>query len=658
MSESSKKHFTLPPEQQAIRDKCFHLSGTFVEFPIEDVETSIPARFEKIVERYSDRLAIKDNKRSLTYGELNAAANRIAHAVLQIRGPKSEPIALLFEHGIDTVAAILGVLKTGKFYVVLDSSFPEERMAYIAEDSGAPLIVTNNCNIELARRLAERQRGTLNINEIAIGSFSDNIDIPVSPNNLVSIRYTSGSTGTPKGVIERHRNALNSVRETTQAVNLAIHDRLTLLQSLGFAAGHNQLRLSLLNGASLFPFDVKSMGLQNLVKWLIEEQITMCRLPIALFRQFGESLSEANQFEHLRLICLSGAPITRVDFEIYQKHFGFGTQLRIAMGSSETRGICSAILDGKFSFPNEGTPLGYPKPGIRIALIDDNGVRVAPGHVGEIVVKGRNLNPGYWKRPELTKTKFHTDPSGGDEVTYRTGDLGKLLPGGFLIHLGRKDHQIKIRGYRVELGEIEKVLQSHLLVKEAAVAAWDLNPGEKRLAAYVVPRTNAGIAIPELRDFIKSKLPDYMLPSVFVVLDSLPLTNGKLDRKALPPPEHKRPHFEYPYTAPQSDAETSLVQIWEETLQVHPVGIHDNFFDLGGHSLAALRIITRVIQSFQLELPLKALFDAPTVAEVAAIIEQYKHKHVTDGDIRQLLSEVESMTEEHAQNQLAPSDPK
>lgn len=394
MSDSSNGQFTLPPEQQAIRDHCFHPSRMFVEFPNEDVETSIPARFEKIVELYSDRLAVKDGDRSLTYRELNTAANRIAHAILQTRGPKSEPIALLFEHGIDIVAAILGVLKAGKFYVVLDSSFPQERMAYIAEDSGSPLIVTNNRNIESARRLAEPQRFTLNIDEIANARVFDNTHVPVSPSDLVSIRYTSGSTGEPKGVMERHRNALNSAQAMTKTVNLAIHDRLTLLQSLAFAAGHNQLRLSLLNGASLYPFDVRSKGLPNLIKYLTEEQITICRLPTSLFRQFVESLSEANQFEHLRLICLSGAPITRVDFEIYQKHFGFGTQLRIAMGSSETRGICSAILDKSFSFPNEGTPLGYPKPGIRIALVDDNGVQVAPGQVGEIVVKGRNLNPG------------------------------------------------------------------------------------------------------------------------------------------------------------------------------------------------------------------------------------------------------------------------
>jgi amino acid adenylation domain-containing protein len=658
MSDSSNGLFTLPPEQQAIRDNCFHPSRSFVEFPNEDVETSIPARFEKIVELYSDRLAVKDGDRSLTYRELNTAANRIAHAILQTRGPKSEPIALLFEHGIDIVAAILGVLKAGKFYVVLDSSFPQERMAYIAEDSGSPLIVTNNRNIESARRLAEAQRCTLNIDEIANARFFDNTHVPVSPSDLVSIRYTSGSTGEPKGVMEQHRNALNSAQAMTKTVNLAIHDRLTLLQSLAFAAGHNQLRLSLLNGASLYPFDVKSKGLPNLIRYLTEEQITICRLPTSLFRQFGESLSDAHQFEHLRLICLSGAPITRVDFRLYQERFGSGTKLRIAMGSSETRGICSAILDRSFSFPAEGTPLGYPKPGKQISLVDDNNVASATGQVGEIVVKGRSLNLGYWNRPELTKTKFRPDPCGGDEVIYHTGDLGKMLPDGFLIHLGRKDNQLKIRGYRVELGEIENALRSHLLVKEAAVAAWDLQPGEKYLAAYVVPRTNATVTILELRDFVKSKLPDYMLPSVFIVLDSLPLTNGKLDRKALPPPDHKRPHVEYSYTAPRSDAETSLVQIWEEILQIHPIGIHDNFFDLGGHSLAASRIITRVIQSCQLELPLKALFDAPTVAKMAAIIDQHRQMQATDTEIEQLLSEVESMTEAQAQNQLAPSEPK
>jgi amino acid adenylation domain-containing protein len=653
MNDSLKHGFSLPPEQQAIRDKCFHPSGTFVEFPKEEIAQSIPERFEKIVRMYPDRLAVKDKDRSLTYDELNKNANRIARAILEKRGPDSEPIALLFEHGIDVIAAIFGVLKAGKFYVVLDPSFPQERMAYILENSGTPLIVTNHRNREFARKLASDRLSLLNIDEISGFSFSDNLNLPVSPDFLATILYTSGSTGKPKGVMEPHRFTLNHLKSSTETLRLSINDRVTLLHSLAFATGHFHLLLSLLNGASLFPFDVKSSGVHTLAKWLEEEQISLCRLPPSLFRQLAESLSGQENLESLRLILLSGAPITQVDFDLYKKNFGAETQLNFVMGSSEAGIICSAVVDRTFCFPKEGTPLGYPTPGKQVLLLDENGVEVGPGQVGEIVVKSRNSKLGYWNQPDLTGTNFLPDPSGGDERVYWTGDLGRMLPDGFLIHLGRKDVMVKIRGYRVEIAEIERVLLAHPKVKDVGVVAWDHEPGEKYLVAYVVPLGDAAPTINELNNFLKENLPDYMMPSAFMFLQSLPLTNGKLDRTALPRPDHKRPNLEQPYAPPHGDVEVRLVQLWEEILNVRPIGMHDNFFDLGGHSLAASRVISRVIQAFQLELPVKALFDAPTVAEMAAIITQNQAKRASDAELAQMLREVEAMTEEEAQKQLA-----
>ena len=395
MSEISASLRKLPPEQEAIRDKCFHPSGTFVEFPIEDVETSIPARFEKIVRMYPDRLAVKDKGRSLTYDELNKAANQLAHSILEERGQVSEPVVLLFEHGIDVIVAIFGVLKARKFYVVIDPSSPLERINSIVEDAGADLIVTNSRNSDLVNELKRGTRALVNTDGINDFYSSDNINHSVSPDDLATICYTSGSTGKPKGVVQAHRNVLHSVKILSERYGVSVNDRLTLLHSLSFASGHAHLRISLLNGASLFPFNIKSEGVRQLANWLEEEQVTVYHSPPALFRQLAESLSGREKFENLRLIHLSGASVTQSDFDLYKKCFSFEALLEFGMGSTEAREIGSAIVDRTFTFPKKGAPIGYPPRGKQILLLDENGREVELGQIGEIAVKGRNINPGY-----------------------------------------------------------------------------------------------------------------------------------------------------------------------------------------------------------------------------------------------------------------------
>ncbi len=622
MSDSLKNGFKLPPEQQAIRDKCFPPSGTFVEFPKEEIEQSMPARFEKIVRMYPGRLAVKMGGRALTYGELNRYANRIAHGILQKRGPGSEPIVLLFEHSIEVIAAIFGVLKAGKFYVALDPTFPLERISYIVEDSGAGLIATNSGNTDLASKLKNDTRTLLNIDEINNSYSSDNIGLSVSPDDIVTICYTSGSTGKPKGVVQAHRNVLHSVKLLTESTRIRVDDRLTLLHSLSFASGHAHLRISLLNGASLFPFDIKSEGVHRLAKWLEDEQLTVYHSPPSLFRQLAESLSGREKFESLRLIRLSGAPVTQLDFDLYKKNFGPETLLEFGMGSTEARGIGSAMVDRTFTFPEQGVPIGYPPPEKKILLLNENGRQVEFGQVGEIAIMGRNLNLGYWNQPDLTGAKFLADPTGGNERIYLTGDLGRMMPYGFLIHLGRKDLMVKVRGYRVELGEIEMALLTHPHVKDAGVAAWDREPGEKYLAGYVVLRQGSALNVSDLKVFLRKTLPDYMLPSTFMFLESLPLTNGKLDRSALPKPDNRRPDLKAEYVSPNTETEKRLSLIWSEVLSLDQVGIQDNFFDLGGHSLLAMRIASGVARDFQVELPTKLFFESSTIASHADYIER------------------------------------
>ncbi|MGH7770390.1 MAG: non-ribosomal peptide synthetase, partial [Candidatus Binatia bacterium] len=576
----------------------------------------IPDRFEKIVRQYPDRLAVKMGDRSLSYDAFNRAANRIARAVLAKRGPESEPIVVLFEHGIDVILAIFGILKAGKFYVAINPTFPPERISAIMEDSGARLIVTNALRAGLGRSLAESGLDLLNIDEIDDSVSSENLGVPIPMDNLLSILYTSGSTGEPKGVCFRHKSLTH---DPTAYFPIGIDDRLSLIHSVSFGSATTHLYQSLLNGAALFPFDVRSEGVENLARWLTDEQITMLHVPPALFRQLAEPTLLRDKPSHLRLLRLSGAPITKLDFDLYKKHFRSTTSLEIRMGSTESRGIGRAVVDQTFSFPEVGTPAGYPYPENKILLLDEKGQEVAPGEVGEIAVQARKLSDGYWKRPEANSAKFVGDPKTSGDAICLTGDLGRMRPDGFLIHLGRKDFMVKIRGYRVELGEIERTLRAHPQVKEAGVVADD-RQGEKYLAAYIVAASSPGPTVDELRRFLKGTLPDYMVPSAFVFLEALPLTNGKLDRKALPKPDERRPELGQSYAAPRNEVERTLAEMWAEILSVDRVGVNDNFFDLGGHSLAATRVVSQVIKQFQLELPLQSLFQSPTVAEMAAVI--------------------------------------
>jgi acyl carrier protein len=299
--------------------------------------------------------------------------------------------------------------------------------------------------------------------------------------------------------------------------------------------------------------------------------------------------------------------------------------------------------------------VGYATEDADISLLDEEGEEEKCDAIGEIVVKSRYISPGYWRRPDLTREKFFSDPDGGDKRIYYTGDLGRLRSDGLLYHLGRKDFQLSIRGHRVEAGEVEAVLLAQDNVKEALVATRKAATGadDDHLIAYIVPFEKPFPSTPVLRRAAREKLPAFMVPSDFVFLESLPLTpNGKVDRLALPAPDNARPELAVALAAPQSDIEKQLAKIWAEVLSIEQVGIYDNFFDLGGHSLAASRVISRAIQTFGLELPVNALFDAPTVARMAIIVEQNRAKPANDAELEQMLREVETMTKEEVQRSV------
>ena len=637
----------LPPDQQAIRTGCFHPTGAFVEFAQDETEQSISQRFEKIVRLHPERLALRAQGRSLTYEALNQAANRIARSVLRQNEQPGQPVALLLEKGILLTVAILGALKAGKLYVLLNTSFPIDRIRFMLENSQSTLLITNNEYLSLARDLAPREI-LLNADELDADLSIQNPHIFRSPDDLAWIHYTSGSTGQPKGVVQNHRNLLDLAMQQTNDFHVCSDDRLTTITSQG-----GDMFLALLNGAALFPVEMKHEGLAGLGDWLIREKITVYSSVPSVFRHFVSGLRGDQTFSDLRLIRLTGEPVYRRDVELYRDHFGPNCILVNRLSSNEVPTFRQYFINHETIIADEVVPVGYAVEGKEVMLLSEDGTEVKVNEPGEIVVKSRHVALGYWRNPALTQSRFAPVWDGSDCRTYRTGDLGCMGADGCLVYLGRKDFQVKIRGNRVELAEIERALLSLGGLDEAVVLALKDADEEQRLVAYIVPRGGTPVMTGTLRHSLSEKLPSYMIPSNFVVLDSLPLTaTGKVDRNALPMPVMVRAELDAPFTAPGTPLESNVASIWAETLGLDRVGIYDKFFDLGGHSLAAMRIVLRVMKTFRLELPVRALFESPTVADMALIVAQNQAKNAGEVKFADLMRELEAMSEEEARNVL------
>jgi len=639
-----------------IRAKCFHPSGNFIEFPKEDVETSIPERFEKIVRLYPDRLAVKEANRAITYEELNQKSDLIAHAINHQAGGNKQPIALLFEAGIEAVSAILGALKAGKCYLPLDPSFPAVRMQSMLEDSQADLLVTDRQNRALVTEDIFLNMGVLDVNDCPPSPGGANARIFLPADTPSFIIYTSGSTGRPKGVLQTHRTVLHTVMSLTNLVHFCAEDRLALLMTYSFSASIRQLFGALLNGATLLPFDIKKEGFHHLANWLEQESVTLCGFTGSMFRHFLSHLTGSEKrYGALRVCFVGSESVSKNDIDLYKQCLPDHTVVATNMGTNETGGIANLLIDKQTQISGSIVPAGYPADDKEIILLNDTGKKVGIDAPGEIVVKSEYLSPGYWRQPELTATKFIGDDSNGRKRTYLTGDLGQISPDGRLHYLGRKDLTVKVRGFNIETPKIEMALLEHSNVKQAAVVPRKSRNGDIKLTAYIVPTRQPGPSSDELRRLLKETFPDYMIPSIYVELEELPITpTGKIDRKALPEPDNTRPRLNVSYTTYRNGTEKLLIKIWEEALDICPIGVHDNFFDLGGDSLVASRIVSRVIQQFELEIPLQSLFQSPTIVEMACVINQHQEgKKASGKELEQIWSEVESLSDDEAQKRLS-----
>jgi len=587
--------------------------------PWDTIEVSLPARFERCAEVFRDRPAVVENQTVWTYDQLNRAANRVARTLLAERGQAPEPIAVLFDQGSHFLAGLLGVLKAGKFYVPLDPLFPNTRNDYIMKDSGARLLLTDAKYLPLAKDLSGGQIPVLEIERCGSPADESNPGLSLSPEALGLIIYTSGSTGMPKGVLHNQRTLIhNSIRQH-DLMQFTPDDRFSMLYSSSVMGTVRDYTNALLNGAGLHPFDIRAEGLARLVGLLEDHRITIFHTIPSVFRHLGGVLDRNSQLNSLRFVILGGETLLRADFEIFRRNFPATCRLFTGLGMTETGTIRRNVLSTHTIVEGPVVPLGYPLRDIEIQLLDEEGMPVKAGEVGEITVCSPYIALEYWQKPEETRAVFSRDSRQENVRIFRTGDLGEQHPDGTLVHRGRKDYQIKVRGFRIELEEIESTVLETGLARDAVVIGHDIKPGDKRLVAYIVPAAGNKNVADKLRLYLNDLLPDHMVPALFIELEELPRTpNGKADRQALPPPDFG--NLADDQELPCDAVEAALVDLWKEVLSTDHVGVEDNFFDLGGDSLLASAMFIEIEKRFGRLYPLSMLVEKRTIRQLAEVL--------------------------------------
>jgi amino acid adenylation domain-containing protein len=597
-------------------------SNPFIKFSRNDIEQSIGSRFQQIVDRDPSRIAIKVEDRVLTYGTLNKMANRVAHVLRSASGTSNEPVAVFGGNDVGTIAAILGVVKAGKIYVPLDSSFSEAWARFILQDTNSKVVLTGSDGLGLAKSWLNPAQILIDFETLDAGWSEANPEKKVSPDALSQILYTSGTTGRPKGVMDNHRNMLHYVMRLGNASHISPEDRITLVRPPSSAGALSNLYLALLSGSAIFPVDLKQVGLTVIADWLQREKITIFHAGGTVFRHFAQQLTGSEQFPDLRLIRLGSGQVFEQDVELFKRHFPDALLLHV-LSNTETNTYRVHFFSKDSAVPDGALPVGYEVEDMEVLILDDSGNLLEVNEVGEIAVRSDYIFPGYWNNSTLTAAVFVGDPDGHGKRIYRTGDLGRLRPDGCLEYLGRKDFRLKIRGYRIQAEEVELALLQIPGISQAVVAAHKNGYGDDRLVAYVTPATKEIPTISAMRDSLKKWLPDYMVPSKFVILESLPSNaNGKVNRQELPTPELDRPNLGTRFSAPTNPMESVLAKVWSQALGINSVGIHDLFLDLGGDSIIAARIVSAIGRIFPWNLTLAEFYDACTVAQAAQLLVQ------------------------------------
>jgi amino acid adenylation domain-containing protein len=563
-------------------------------------------------------LALTAEASALTYRELDCRANGLANYLRSLGVGKDVLVGLCLPRSLDMVVGALGILKAGGAYVPMDPAYPPDRLAFMLEDAQAPVLISSP---DLAQRLpvAKRQLVYLDAHQIA-REAADSPSVEMATSDLAYVIYTSGSTGRPKGVEITHSGLANLVSWHRQTFSVTPADRASHVAGLGFDAAVWELWPYLAAGASVHLVDESTRNSAELLgDWLLGQRITIAFVPTPLAERLLTVRPKWPRKTDLRILLTGGDtlhhyPPAELPFLLVNNY-----------GPTECTVVATSGPVLPNGFPQMLPPIGTGIANTQIHLLDEHLQPVPAGEAGEIYVGGAGVARGYHNSPDLTAEKFIPNPFSAESGSrlYRTGDLGRLLPDGQLAFLGRVDDQIKIRGYRIEPNEIVTALNRHQDVRASLVVAREDTAGDKRLVAYVVLDTESDLTHTGLREFLRDFLPEYMLPAAFVRLDALPLTlHGKVDRAALPMPDSADTLQDEASACPRTGTEQRVAEVLGELLNLEEIGLDDNFFMLGGHSLLGAQLIARLRDAFGVEIPLRSLFEAPTVAALSAELER------------------------------------
>lgn len=600
----------------------------FVEFHKESVLQGIHERFEEQVRLYPQKVALKTRDTAYTYAETNGFANSIAEAILSASGTELGQVAILQPNTPEIIISILAALKAHKAYVPLDPGFPQERLKMMLEDAEPVVLLTEDKYVGLAEELAGRRVRIINTSCVTQYADAPNPGLLCDPLDRAYILYTSGSTGRPKGILFLHRNLLHTTMCLVNQLFFSPSDRVTWLHSASFAASVVDIYCCLTTGGTLYPWDPKIHGFTGLADWLCEEQVTTFQWIPSAFRQFLRTVPEDFILSDIRIVVMASESLTVREVELFRRHFPVGSHLVNQVGTSESYNY--RLYPVNHTIPIEAATVagGYSVSEDRQVLILDEQLRELPGgQVGEIGVKSNYMSAGYWRDPALTASKF-THVNGDNMPVYLTGDLGRLEPDGCLIHLGRKDFQVKLRGHRVELAEVEHALSAAPGVTDAAAWVVKNQLGDDQLVGYVLVDSRGRFDQKSVENYLESRLPDYMIPRHYVVLDALPtLPTGKVNRKGLPNPFDRMELLARPVQSDASDSPQSvslkeaIVGIFQELLQVEDIDAESNFIRLGGDSLLVAVLMHRIYEQFHIEIDIDGFTDSPTPNRLADLIE-------------------------------------
>jgi amino acid adenylation domain-containing protein len=585
---------------------------------------------EQQARRTPERVALVFEELRLTYGELDRRAERLAQHLRQLGVGPDVPVGLFVERSLEMVAGILAILKAGGAYVPMDTSYPEERLAFMLSDANVGVLLTQG---SLVARLPSGAAQVVRLDKFDWHSEEDATrdEVSVEPRHLAYVIYTSGSTGRPKGVCIEHRNIVNYVLGVVERLRLEPDMHYATVSTIAADLGNTVIFPALATGGCVHVISQERAESQaRLADYFSREKIDVLKIVPSHLAALQSGGNPERVMPARRLIL--GGEASRLDWIERLRALSPSCEIYNHYGPSETTvGVLTFHVGTRVPGTRSGTlPLGRPLPNACVYLVGSDGRRVPVGEQGELWIGGRGVARGYLNRPELSAEKFVPDPFGGEPGArlYRTGDLARCLPNGDIEFCGRIDHQVKLHGYRVELGEIEGALREHGDVRDAVVLVREDRSGDKQLLAYVATKpAHPALFVDEvtpatLREYLKERLPLYMVPSAFFLMERLPLTaNGKIDRQALAALPFENPQPARDFVAPRTQTEKALAAIWSQLLKVDNVGVNDDVFDLGASSLLAMRALTQIRDGLEVNLALRNLFEHPTVAALAEIID-------------------------------------